>query len=120
MLLPTGYAGSDGYQLASTDDGTLSWAAESSSLRYKENIRPLEIDSSKILELEPKSFNLKEGVVSTTPGTFGYIAEEVEKVLPELVQYNKEGQPDALMYPLLAVLLIEEVKKLRSMIMEGK
>ena len=71
-------------------------------------------------ELAPKSFNLKEGLPSTLPGTFGYIAEEVEKVLPELVQYNKEGQPDALMYPLLAVLLIEEVKKLRSMIMEGK
>ena len=118
LTLPPAYAASGGYQLASTDAGVMTWASESSSLRYKENIRPLEIDSSKILELEPKSFNLKEGHISTLPGTFGYIAEEVEKVLPELVQYDKEGRPDALMYPLLTVLLIEEVKKLRSMITE--
>ena len=109
--------GSDGEQL--TDDGTgqTSWAAASSSLRYKENIRPLEIDSSKIYNLDPKSFNLIEGHVSTLGNAkFGYIAEEVDKILPEVVRYDKEDRPDALNYQLLTVFLIEEIKKLKTRI----
>ena len=110
--------GSDTNQLQTDGSGNLTWVSASSSLRYKEDVRPIEIDSSKIYELTPKSFEFIEGHKTSLPGKFGYIAEEVEKVLPELVQYDKEGRPDALMYPLLTVLLLEEVRKLRSMITE--
>lgn len=46
---------------------------------------------------------------------FGYIAEEVEQVLPELCDYNDvTGKLAGVQYERLAVLLLEEVKKLRS------
>ena len=110
--------GSNTQQLQTDGSANLTWVSASSSLRYKEDIKPLEIDSSKIYELTPKSFKFIEGHKTSLPGEFGYIAEEVEKILPELVLYDKENRPDALMYELLTVLLLEEVKKLRSMITE--
>jgi len=117
FTFPISIPGTAGYQLASDTAGNTSWTAASSSLRYKENIRPLEIDSSKIYKLDPKSFNLIEGHVSTLVNAkFGYIAEEVDKILPEVVNYDKEDRPDSLNYQLLTVFLIEELRKLRARI----
>jgi hypothetical protein len=116
FTFPNGPSGTDNHVL--TSDGTAGltdWASTSSSERYKENIRGMELDSSKIYDLTPKSFDYIDGHVSLLGGTtFGYIAEEVEKVLPEVIQYNKEGQPDSLHYQLLTVLLVEEIKKLKT------
>ena len=110
------YQGTDNHVL--TADGTAGatdWAASSSSKRYKENIRELELDSSRIYDLTPKSFNYIDGHVSLLGGsTFGYVAEDIEDILPEVIQYNKEGQPDSLHYQLLTVLLVEEIKKLKA------
>ena len=117
FTFPAVPATSGGYQLASDLTGATSWTSDSSSLRYKENVRPLEIDSSKIYQLDPKSFNLIEGHISALGNnTFGYIAEEVDKILPEVVKYDNEDRPDSLNYQLLTVFLIEEIKKLRSRI----
>ena len=57
----------------------------SSSLRYKENIKDLQFDKSKILSIRPVSFNYKES------GSYnvGVIAEEVEQLIPELVIYDR-------------------------------
>ena len=117
FTFPAVPATSSGYQLSSDLTGATSWTSDSSSLRYKENVRPLEIDSSKIYQLDPKSFNLIEGHISALGNnTFGYIAEEVDKILPEVVKYDNEDRPDSLNYQLLTVFLIEEIKKLRSRI----
>jgi len=105
---------------------------DGSSRRYKENIVELAVDSSKIYELVPKSFKMKdmEHPTMTDDGeedfdtmvteigltTFGYIAEEVHEVLPELVLYNEDNEPDAIRYKTISVLLIEEMKKLRARI----
>ena len=49
--------------------------------------------------------------------SFGLIAEEVHDVLSDLVMYEADGTtPDAVDYPLLSVLLLEELKKLRARI----
>jgi hypothetical protein len=42
------------------------------------------------------------------------IAEEVEKAFPDLVIYDKEGQPNSVKYHLLSVLLLNELQKLRK------
>jgi hypothetical protein len=39
------------------------------------------------------------------------IAEEVADVLPELVVFNKDGQPDAVMYQVLTPMLLNEVQR---------
>lgn len=56
----------------------------SSSIRYKEDIRDLAFDRQKVLDIRPVTFKYKEGSYSV-----GVIAEEVEKLIPELVIYDR-------------------------------
>jgi hypothetical protein len=87
--------------------------ASTSSLRYKENIQPLQDDFQKVLLLEPKTFNWK---VNGKAG-LGYIAEEVEGAgLKSLVVYNESGQPDALNYDKISIYLLEVIKDQNSRI----
>ena len=107
FLNPTG-AGSADNDLQIKTDGQV--IKITSSARYKENIRGLEVDTSKLYNLKPSTFNHK-----TTPEKvdFGLIAEEVEESVPELVTYNEDGQVESVKYSLLSVLLLQELKKLR-------
>ena len=79
-------------------------------------LKSLEEGTSFKLPSGTEGILLKKGVGSTLPGTFGYIAEEVEKIIPELVQYTDKGEADGLFYPLIPVLLVEEIKKLKARI----
>jgi hypothetical protein len=81
-----------------------------SSLRYKDNVRPLEVDTSKVFDLQPKSFHYK----GQSKEIFGMIAEEVHEVLPEMVNLNEKDEPESISYSLLSVLLLEEIKKLKQ------
>ncbi|MGD0710241.1 MAG: tail fiber domain-containing protein [Bacteroidales bacterium] len=95
----------------------------SSSKRYKKDIVSLEINTSLLYKLRPVSFTYK----SDGTRSFGLIAEEVDKVLPELVLYKKakdvipdsksdEMIPDAVHYESLPVLLLAELQKQHSKI----
>ena len=108
FLNPTG-AGSADNDLQIKTDGQV--IKITSSARYKENIRGLEVDTSKLYNLKPSTFNHK-----TTPEKvdFGLIAEEVEESVPELVTYNEDGQVESVKYSLLSVLLLQELKRLRQ------
>jgi hypothetical protein len=84
-----------------------------STEKAKTNISDLEIDSNKIYDLKPVSFNWKtqpEGA----PKTFGLIAEDTAKVIPELVAFDEEGNPHFVNYDLLSVLLLDQLKKMRK------
>ena len=87
-----------------------------SSKRYKENIRNLEIDTSNIYDLRPVNYTSKDTKVEN----FGLIAEEVDEYFPEIVTHNKEGQADSVDYQMLSVLLLSEMKKLKDEIKELK
>jgi len=65
--------------------------------------------SSPVMDLEPVTFNYISDEAKTEQ--FGLIAEEVEEIMPELVIYNKEGQPESVMYHVLPTLLLNELKK---------
>jgi hypothetical protein len=65
----------------------------SSSRKYKVDIDYEGINTSKLYELKPVSFSYKE---HPDDRLFGFIAEDVLLVDPELVLYNSEGEPDAL------------------------
>jgi hypothetical protein len=84
-----------------------------SSAKAKKNIADLETDTSKIYDLRPVSFNWraeKDG----KPKSIGMIAEEVDKVLPQIVRYDEEGKPHHVSYELLSVLLLKEMQKLHD------
>ena len=85
----------------------------SSSRRYKENINDIEIDSSKIYNLRPVSFNYITH--PKNPKSLGLIAEEVSEIIPELVRY-KENLPESVKYQDLPILLLNEIKKLNDKI----
>jgi hypothetical protein len=57
-----------------------------SDLRFKENIRDLETGLSEILALKPRRFDWKEGKGMDIKNSIGFIAQEVEEVLPDLVK----------------------------------
>ena len=99
-------------------DGSNYIYKQSSSERYKANIRPLETDSTQIYSLVGKTFEAKPRPDGTTEsGTFfGLIAEEVYEILPDLVVVNNENQPDSVQYQNISVLLLEEMKKLKARI----
>lgn len=83
-----------------------------SSERYKKNIRDLEIDSTQIYNLVPKSFEYK----SDDTTSFGYIAETVDTMLPSIVMRQEDGTPESINYAHINVLLVEELKKLKARI----
>lgn len=94
---------------------------DTSSERFKENIREArDINSSRIYDLNLKLYNYKklDGVASehSEKDQLGYIAEEVHKLIPEMVNLDKEGNPFSLRTDVLLFILIEEVKKLKKLL----
>jgi hypothetical protein len=79
---------------------------KSSSKRYKENIRELEINPEKVLHLDPVRFSWK----TTGEEDVGLVAEDVEQLLPDLVIYDREGRPDAVKYDRVTIYLLKVMK----------
>lgn len=78
-----------------------------SSKRYKENIETLTDAVEKVEQLRGVSFDWK----TTGKASIGLIAEEVGEVLPELVNFEDNGEDAmSLDYDKLTALLIEAVK----------
>jgi len=105
-----------------SDTGTGSYAVfngnelmkTSSSKRYKKNISGIEVDTMKILDLIPVSFDWKRELNSISRGgkrDFGLIAEDVAEVIPELATYDEEGKPASVRYEMLSVLLLSFLVK---------
>ena len=77
----------------------------SSDMRLKKNIKPIS-GLENILKLQGVSFNWKKDEVSD----IGLIAQDVEKVLPELVSTNPTTDLKSIKYGNLTAVLIEAVK----------
>ena len=88
-----------------------------SSRRFKEQIANMGDSSSKLFQLRPVTFFYKpqydDG--SHLP-QYGLIAEEVATVYPELVAYDKDGQPYSVKYQLLAPMLLNELQKQHTVV----
>ncbi|MFF4244299.1 tail fiber domain-containing protein [Streptomyces sp. NPDC001822] len=91
-------------------DGT--FARNTSSRRFKQNIRDINIDPEAILSLRPRVYDRrpKEAGSDYLRDEFGLIAEEVAETLPEIVTYDETGRIDALRYDLLGVALLSVVQ----------
>jgi Chaperone of endosialidase len=76
-----------------------------SSRDYKEDIQPIDLNAERVLKLEPKSFTWK----SNGKTDFGYIAEEVQKVIPEI--YSEQGSAKGYLSHKLEFYVIEMLKK---------
>ena len=88
-----------------TITGELSYLG--SSIRYKKDVRDLEINSEDVFKLRPVRFKWKK----TDEEDIGLIAEEVNEVIQELVNYDKKGRPAIVEYELISVYLLKVVKQ---------
>ena len=80
-----------------------------SSARYKRDIRDMGNASDKLMKLRPVTFTYKAD--STGAKQYGLIAEEVEKIYPELVIDGTDGKPETVAYQVLPAMLLNEVQK---------
>ena len=93
--------------LSVTDDIT---AFFSSDERLKDNITPIEDPLAKVLSISGNSFDWNDKS-SHTGKDIGVIAQEIEKVLPEIVTTRENGFK-AVQYEKITPLLIEAIKEL--------
>ena len=85
----------------------------SSSRRFKENINILDYDiSNNLYKLQPVSFYYKDKNYGDTK-RYGFIAEDVYQIMPELVDMDK-GECSALYHNSILALAVAEIQKLRK------
>jgi len=90
-----------------SDSGQLGTVA--SSERFKKEIKPMDHSSEAILALRPVTFHYKTDTANRPQ--FGLVAEEVEKINPDLVVRDKEGKPYSVRYDQVNAMLLNEFLK---------
>lgn len=116
-------AGTQFYALWVGNDGGFHFGRNTSSRRFKQNIRPVTEVNKSILGVQPVMFDRKPSKIPPQPGTegpanqlsgrqneFGVIAEDAHKCFPEATQYY-EGQIDGVRYELYGVALVPVVRE---------
>jgi hypothetical protein len=91
-----------------------------SSKRFKEQIKPMDKSSEAVLALKPVTFRYKKEVDSDGIPQFGLVAEDVEKVNPDLVVRDKEGKPYTVRYEAVNAMLLNEFLKEHREVQEQK
>jgi hypothetical protein len=82
-----------------------------SSARLKEAIKPMDKSSEAILALKPVTFHYKKELDPEGIPQFGLVAEEVEKVSPDLVARDDQGKPYTVRYEAVNAMLLNEFLK---------
>ncbi len=82
-----------------------------SSKRFKEEIKKMEKSSEALFALNPVTFRYKKEIDPTGTSQFGLVAEDVEKVSPDLVVRDQEGKPYSVRYDQVNAMLLNEFLK---------
>jgi hypothetical protein len=82
-----------------------------SSARFKEGIKPIDKASEAILALKPVTFHYKKEVDPDGIPQFGLVAEQVEKVNPDLVARDEQGKVYSVRYDAVNAMLLNEFLK---------
>jgi len=95
-----------------------------SSSRFKEDIKPMDTTSDAIYELKPVTFHYKKEIDPAGISQCGLVAEDVEKVNPDLIVRDAEGKPYSVRYDQVNAMLLNEflkeyktVKELKSTVL---
>jgi hypothetical protein len=110
-----------GVLVAINNNGQL--GVRASSARFKEEIKPMDKASEAILALQPVTFRYKHDLDPKGVPQFGLVAEQVEKVNPDLVARDQQGKPYTVRYEAVNAMLLNEflkehgkVEKLEAMV----
>ena len=108
-LVVTGGVGISGQLTATT-------LVETSSIAFKENVMPIENALAAIMQLVGVTYDRKDNKEHEA----GLIAEEVYKIIPDLVSKDANGDPHGIKYSKLTAYLIEAIKSLKQEINDLK
>jgi hypothetical protein len=82
-----------------------------SSHGFKEAIKPMDKTSEAILALQPVTFRYKKELDPDGIPQFGLVAEQVEKVNPDLVARDADGKANTVRYDAVKAMLLNEFLK---------
>jgi len=82
-----------------------------SSARFKQDIHSMDKASEAILALQPVTFRYKQELDPKGIPQFGLVAEQVEKVNPDLVARDAEGKAYSVRYEAVNAMLLNEFLK---------
>ncbi len=82
-----------------------------SSKRFKEDVKATGTVSEALFSLKPVTFRYKKEIDPTGISQLGLVAEDVEKVNPDLVVRDKEGKPYSVRYDQVNAMLLNEFLK---------
>jgi hypothetical protein len=82
-----------------------------SSARFKEATKPMDKASEAILALKPVTFRYKKDLDPDGIPQFGLVAEDVEKINPNLVARDEQGKPFTVRYEAVNAMLLNEFLK---------
>ena len=108
-LVVTGGVGISGQLTATT-------LVETSSIAFKENVMPIENALKSVLMLMGVTYDRKDNKEHEA----GLIAEDVYKIIPDLVSLDADGKPHGIKYTKLTAYLLEAIKSLKLEINELK
>src|SRR5207245_8997943 len=79
-----------------------------SSRRFKEEIKPMDHASEALFSLKPVTFRYKKEIDPTGTSQFGLVAEDVEKINPNLVVRDEKGRVNTVRYDQVNAMLLNE------------
>jgi trimeric autotransporter adhesin len=91
-----------------------------SSRRFKEKIKAMGTASEGLFALKPVTFRYKRDIDEAGVQQFGLVAEDVEKVNPDLVVRDKEGNAYSVRYEQVNAMLLNEFLKEYRIVQELK
>jgi uncharacterized coiled-coil protein SlyX len=105
----SGQTASGGVAVFVNADGKL--GTSNSSARFKDEIKPMDNASEAILALKPVTFRYKKEFDPKGSPQFGLVAEDVEKVNPDLVARDTKGEVYTVRYEAVNAMLLNEFLK---------
>lgn len=88
-----------------------------SALKYKENVKDLELNSALIYNLKPRSFNSLCKYDDKKKRFIGLVADEIAQVFPEIVTYDG-NEIESYDNQMLLAIMIKEIQNLNARIKE--
>ena len=105
----SGQTASGGAAVFVNSDGKL--GTSTSSARFKDEIKPMGTASEALFALQPVMFRYKKEIDPQGIPQFGLVAEDVEKVDPDLVVRDAEGKLNTVRYEQINAMLLNEFLK---------
>ncbi len=105
----SGATSSGGSAVFINSEGKL--GVNTSSRRFKEEIKPMETASETLFSLKPVTFRYNKTIDPKGIAQFGLVAEDVNEINPDLVVRDKNGKINTVRYEAVNAMLLNEFLK---------